>query len=511
MPTSRCSLGHDTAAAVHHGMTTAGLPNEASAALDRTLLHGVSWNGGVKGITLLLSWASTIIVARILSPEDFGLVAMATIYLGLTALVTDFGLGAAIVALRDLTEEHISQLHTVALLVGVGAFLVSCLVAIPLSRFFGAPALAVVVVVMSTTLIWESLRSVPIALLARALRFKELALFEALKVVVAVSFTLTLAMFGARHWALVLGNVSAALVVTFVMLVRQPQRFARPQFRTLQSTLTFSSKLLMGQVAWYGYSNADFLMAGRVLGRVALGEYTLAWTLTSTPGEKIMSIFGRVMPTMFAAVQRDVAALRRYFLLFTEALAILIVPASVGLALVAPDFVLLVFGAKWAAAIVPLQVLCCYASIHILATPLTPVLQVKGQAGFPMRMGFYALAILPPAFYFSGARWGTVGIAAIWLVVYPLILVPIYARTFRTLGIGVGDYLTCIGPTVFSAAFMTAVVLAMQTLAPSAWPVALRFGLQVASGAAAFAAAGLFLHRRRLGVLTDFLRTIRSK
>lgn len=509
MLTWRCSLGHDTAAVVHPAMTVT--PSAASAALDRTLMHGVSWTGGIKGVTLLLSWASTIIVARILSPEDFGLVAMATIYLGLTTLVTDFGLGAAIIALRDLTEEHIAQLHSVALLVGVGAFLVSCLVAIPLSRFFGAPALAAVVVVMSTTLVWDSLRSVPTALLARALRFKALALLEALKVVVAVGVTLTLAVFGARHWALVLGNVAAALAVMVVLIIRQRQRFARPHFRTLESTLTFTSKLLMGQVAWYGYSNADFLMAGRILGKVALGEYTLAWTLTSTPGEKIMSIFGRVMPTMFAAVQRDAAALRRYFLLFTEALAILIVPASVGLALVAPDFVLLVFGPKWSGIIIPLQVLCCYASIHILGTLLTPILQVKGQAGFPMRMGFYALAILPIAFYFAGARWGTVGIAAVWLVVYPVILVPIYARTFRTLGIGVGDYLTCIGPTVFGAAVMTAVVLAMQTLAPSAWSVAARFSLQVASGAAAFAAAGLFLHRRRLAVLSDFLRTIRSK
>src|SRR5688500_7634334 len=83
--------------------------------LDRRLLQGVSWSGGIKGLTQLLSWASTILVARLLSPEDFGLVAMATIYVGLTALVTEFGLGTAIVALRDLSEEHIAQLHTVAL------------------------------------------------------------------------------------------------------------------------------------------------------------------------------------------------------------------------------------------------------------------------------------------------------------------------------------------------------------------------------------------------------------
>jgi O-antigen/teichoic acid export membrane protein len=479
-------------------------------ALDRTILRGVSWTGGIKGLTLILTWASTIVVARLLTPADFGLVAMAALYLGLTTMITEFGLGNALVALRDLSDEQICQLHTVALLIGLTSFVISCVAAIPLSRFFGAPALAPVVVVLSITLVLDSLRTVPTAVLTKALRFKYLSLLEALKALVAISFTVGLAAGGARYWALVLGNVLAALVLTVFLLVREPLRLARPRFRALKSTLTFSSKLIMGQLAWYGYSNADFLIAGRVLGKVALGEYTLAWTLTSIPGEKIMSVVGRVMPAMFAAVKDDAEALRRYFLLFTEALAILIIPASVGLFLVAHDFVLLVFGVKWFATIVPLQLLCCYASLHLLATPLTPVLQLTGQAGFPVRWAFGALALLPPAFYFSGLRWGTAGIAAMWLVIYPLILLPTYIRTLETLGIGVREYLTCLRPTLGAAAFMAAVVLTVRMLEPTTWWLAVHFGLQVLLGAAAFFAAGYFLHRRRLGVLADFLRAIRS-
>ncbi|MGZ8829376.1 MAG: lipopolysaccharide biosynthesis protein [Thermoanaerobaculia bacterium] len=500
-------MARDLAAVAPAGMIASA---PATRVLDRTLLRGVTWTGGIKGVTLLLSWACTIIVARLLSPADYGLVAMATVYLGLTTMVTDFGLGTAIVALRDLNEELTAQLHAVTALVGIASFGISCLVAVPLSRFFGAPALVPVVVVLSTALVLDSLRTVPTALLARELRFKYLSLLEGFKVLVAVAFTLILAASGAGYWALVLGNVFAALVITVFVLARLPQRSARPRFRTLKSALTFSSHFLMGQLAWYGYSNADFVVAGRVLGRIALGNYTLAWTLTSAPGDKIMAIFGRVMPMMLAAVQRDTEALRRYFFLFTEALAILIVPASVGLALVAPDFVLLVFGSKWAAAVVPLQLLCFYTAIHILATPTTPVLQVTGQASFPARCGMLTLFILPPAFYFAGTRWGTLGIAAIWLSVYPLVLIPVYVRVFRTLHIRVRDYLACVGPTLVSAVVMAILVLTIRTLAPAAWPLGARFGLQVASGAAAFVAAALFIQRRRLGVLADFFRTIRS-
>ncbi|HEV8657044.1 MAG TPA: lipopolysaccharide biosynthesis protein, partial [Thermoanaerobaculia bacterium] len=506
-------MAHDTVTAVYQDLTPAGVhevPRVATHVLDRKLARGITWTGGIKGTTLVISWASFIIVARILSPGDYGLVAMATVYLGLTAMITDFGLGNAIVALRDLSPEVTAQLHTLALLVGGVAAAISCLVAVPLSRFYGAPGLAMVIVVLSTSLALDSLRIVPTALLARELRFKALALLESLKVLIAVAFTLALAVWGAGYWALVLGNVFAAFLVTLFVLIRLPQRFARPKFRALGPTLTFSSHFLAAQLAYYGYMNADFVVAGRVLGKIALGEYTLAWNLTSALGDKIMAIFGRVMPTMLAAVQRDVETLRRYFLLYTEALSILIIPGSVGLSLVARDFILLVFGAKWSAAVVPAQLLCLYTAIRIPAIPTMPVLQVTRQASFPARWCFATLAILTPLFCVAGSRWGTVGIAAIWLSVYPLLLVPVYMRVSRTVGISLRDYAACVGPTLVSVAFMTLIVLATRALTPASGSLAFRFSLEVAAGAASFVGAGLFFYRKRLGVLTEFVRTLRS-
>lgn len=497
-------------AVIPNVLGVAGARTSATRELDRTLVRGVTWTGGIKGITLLLSWVSTIVVARLLSPADYGLVAMATVYLGLTTMVTDFGLGSAIVALRELNEEVTAQLHAVAALIGVAAFAISCIVALPLSRFFATPALIPVLIVLSTALVLDSLRTVPMAMLARDVRFKSLSLLEGLKVVIAVAFTLLLAALGAGYWALVLGNVIAAAIVTLVVLVILPQRMGRPRLETLKSTLKFSSSFLIGQLAWYGYSNADFVVAGRVLGRIALGEYTLAWTLTSAPADKIMAVFGRVMPTMLAAAQRDLEALRRYFFLFTEALAILIVPACAGLALVASDFILLVFGAKWAAMVAPLQMLCIYTAVHIIGTATTPVLQVTGHASFPARCGVLTLLALPPAFYFAGSRWGTIGIASVWLSIYPLVLIPVFMKVFRTLRISVRDYFMCIAPALMSAIVMTAVVIAIRIATPLSWALPVRLGLQVSCGACAFIVAAFFMHRRRLGALADFLRALRT-
>jgi len=488
-------------AAVYGDVTSTGV-------LDRTIAHGVTWTAGIKAATVVVSWACTIMLARILDPQDYGIATMATVYVGLTSMVTDFGLGAAVIALPDLSEKLAAQLHTAACAVGGIAFAISCIAAVPVSRFFKTPNLVPVIIVVSTLLIFDSIRLVPTARLGRELRLKDLALLDGYKAFIALALAVPLALLGARYWTLVVGNVVAALVVTAVVLARVPQRFARPAFHEVKSTLKFSSHFLTNQLAWYGYTNADFMVAGRILGKVALGEYNLAWLIVCAPGDKILSIFGRVMPMVLANVQRDVQALRRYFLLFTEVLGILIIPTAVGLALVARDFVFLVFGAKWAAAVVPLQLLSLFIAIHVVGTPTDRLLQSIGQASFPARCRLVMLVVLPTAFYLSGTRWGTAGIAAMWILVYPLLLIPMFARAFRSVGIRVRDYVATLAPTLLSTALMAVVVFGLKMLPLQ--PLGARFTLEVACGAIAFIGSAMLMQRRRLGMLADFVRTIRN-
>src|SRR5581483_1611716 len=118
--------------------------------------------------------------------------------------------------------------------------------------------------------------------------------------------------------------------------------------------------------------------------------------------------------------------------------------------------------------------------------------------------GMAMLAILPFAFYFFGRRWGTFGIASAWLGVYPLVLVPAFVKAFRTLKIGLRDYLDCMTPTLASAAVMAIVVVTSRWMMPAAWPLALRLAIEVACGAGTFILLSLMLQRRRLTVLRQF-------
>jgi len=115
------------------------LPLDARA-LDRSLLNGIAWTSGAKWASQLLTWASTLVVARLLSPEDYGLVGMASIYLGVITLLSEFGLGSAVVTLRELSEEQVAQINSVSLLFGLASFALSCAAAVPLGHFFHAPS-----------------------------------------------------------------------------------------------------------------------------------------------------------------------------------------------------------------------------------------------------------------------------------------------------------------------------------------------------------------------------------
>jgi O-antigen/teichoic acid export membrane protein len=477
--------------------------------LDRLLVRGIAWTGAMKWFGQIVSWASTIVVARVLQPQDYGVVAMATLFLGLVTLVNEFGLGVAIVAHRDLSPDQRAQINGFAVVVGLAAYAVCAAGAIPLAVFFGVAEVSSVVVVMSIPVAIGALRTVPAALLERDLRFKLLAAIEAIQVSLQALVVVTLALAGFGYWSLALGGVAGAFVSTGLIQACRPSGFAWPRPASIRGALALSNHVLGSRVAWYVQSNADFLVAGRVLGQSALGAYTLGWTIASAPIDKITSLVARVTFPVFAAVQDDLAALRRYLLTLTEGLAVLAFAAGVGLALVAADFILVVLGPKWEAAIMPLRILAILGA-HRATTPLLPqILNLTGESRFGMYTALAKTLLLPVAFY-AGSFWGVSGIATAWLLIHPVTALPTYFRVFERIELAATDYLRSLWPATSSALAMTAGVLALKLVLPPHWTPAPRLVLEVAMGGAAYLLAMATLHRRCLHALGDVVKLARG-
>lgn len=461
------------------------------------MVRAVTWNATAKWTTQIFSWVSSILVARLLSPSDYGIFGMVALYDHLAGVIADAGISDAVVMLRDLSCYQIAALNTLAVLLGVALFGLSCAVSLPLAHFFATPQLRSVVMVTGIQFLIVGFQIVPKSLLRKELRFKLLAWMDTFRFFCQMSATLVFAWLGWGYWSLVGSFVFACAVGTGLTLYFRRHSFARPRFSQLRGELRFSTHLLFSRVAWYSYENSDFLIAGRVLGQVPLGNYTIAWTISSAPVEKISSLIGAVAPAYFSAVQKDHAELRRYLLRLTEALSYLTVPASIGLALTADSLVPVLLGPKWVGVVAPLRFLSLYIAARSISTLLPHLLNAIGASRFVMRtMGFSAFGM--PMAFLVGSRWGAQGIAAAWAVMYPAITFPLcYAISKRT-GLRLRDYVYSVTPAFGASLVMVCVVLLTRWMLPATVGQPFRLALLVGAGMLAYLGALFSVFRKRV-------------
>jgi PST family polysaccharide transporter len=475
--------------------------------LDRNLLRGIAWTGGIKTAAQALSWVSTLVVARLLAPADYGVVGMAMVYVGLVQLVNEFGLSAAVVQRRDLTDDQIAKLGGLSVVFG-GALAMISLAAAPLvGRFFESPEVTGVVMLLSVTFLSSAFQVLPRSLMTRELDFKRLAIIDGVEAITVTAVTLTIALLGGRYWSLVVGSVAGRTVSTVLALVLRRHRLAWPfPLTTIRDAVRFGSHIAASSIAWYVFRNADMTIVGRQIGTLALGAYTVGWNLASMPVDRISALLARATPAIFARVQDDPAALRRYVLSLTEAIAILIVPNAVGLALVADDFVVVVLGERWIPAIAPLRLLALAAVFRSAIPLLNQVLVATGRSRENMR-GTTGIAITLPIFFLLSAYWGPTGVAAVWLFGFPLVSYVFYMRAgLDACELSSISYARAFWPALKPGLVMTAGVLATHYALPNASPL-VRLMVEVVVGAALYIGVLYLTQGRRI---FEFIRTLRG-
>lgn len=484
-------------------------PAEPTQALDKALVRGLAWTGSIRWASQAVAWASTLVVARLLVPGDYGLVGMASVYLGLLSLVAEFGVGSAVVNLRDLSGRQIAQLNGLSLLVGVAGMALSAVVAWPVGRFFRSPQLPPVIIVMSLAFVINAFQSVPLGLLQRELRFKLISFVDGIRALLLACINVSLAWLGFRYWTLVIGAVAGALISTGLVLSRRRCGFAWPRLEEVQHALRFSGHVLAGRIAWYSYSNADFVTSGRVLGQAALGAYSVAWNLANVPVDKITGVLNNVTPALFSAVQHDAAALRRYLLKLTEGVALMTLPLSIGLSLVAPEFLSLALGAKWQAAALPLRILCLYVAFRSVAPLIGTLLIAVGESRFNMWNSLMAAVLMPSSFY-AGSHWGNAGIATAWLIAYPVVALPLYVRAFHRIGLRGREYLAVLLPALGGTGLLAAAVFGVKFLCPGC-RLGTKLTIEIIGGAAAYLLGAGFLGYHRRHAVAEVVRLLRSE
>ena len=478
----------------------------SGGSLDRSMARAVAWNAAARWGSQVISWSSTILVARLLTPYDYGVMGMAGLYLNLAMLISQTGIGDAVIALRDLNSRQIAELNTVSLFIGAALAALSCAVAFPFAHFFSSPPLAAIVIIASITYLISAFPVVPRALLQRELRFKLLASIETARALFQTLAIVLFAWLKFRYWSLLIGYIIGCATTAILTCYFKRHEFAFPRFTQLRRELKFTRHVMLSGIAWYSYDNSDFGVAGRVLGSNALGNYSVAWTISSAPIEKIGNLVTGVTPAFFSAIQTDKAELRRYVLRLTEILSFATVPASIGLALAADYLVPVLLGPKWMGVIGPLRWLGLLVAARSVGTILPKLLTSIGDARFVMWVTVGA-AILMPIAFLGGSHWGPEGIAAAWVIGYPVIAAPLYYRVFQKTGMRLREYVSAISPALTASLIMAVVVLLIRFALPKTASHVVTLSLIVISGGLSYIAALFALHRQRV---TQVLRSARS-
>jgi teichuronic acid exporter len=480
--------------AANTGIPT-GVP--ATQRMDRSLIHSVAWNAAGDWISQIFSWASFLVVTRLLAPSDFGMVAMASTIGPFVQYFSGAGIPRAIVTLRHLTDDDLAQLNSVGLLLGLASFAAAILLALPLAHFYRTPQLALVLVVSCIGLVANGAQTVSNGLLTKAMRFRELSLYAAIGALVAAAATLLFAWAGLGYWALILGNLLAGIVRTVLVMNTRRQTYAFPRWERVWEPLRFSLHVIVSLIALSLYGNLDCFTVGRVLGQTPLGFYSLAMTLAYVPLDKVTTLVTLVIPSYLAAVQHDLAAVRRYLRLLTENLALLTFPACIGLGMVARELIPLALGQKWAGVVGPLEVLSIFAALRSIVALLPKVLTAVGNPRYVMWNDLRAIAIMGPAFY-VGSRWGISGVAWAWVAAYPFVLLPLYRKTLATIEMNGGEYVRSLRPAVEGTLVMVAAVACLKYVLPHSMLPAVRLVLEVLLGMASYAATLWMMHRERM-------------
>jgi O-antigen/teichoic acid export membrane protein len=440
----------------------------SSDSLRSRVVSGFFWLAATKISGQAISWVITLVVVRLLTPLDYGLIGMAVLVNSFLLLFNELGLGAAIIQKRDLSRSHLSDLRWVILLVNVGLFGVVLLVAPAVGHYFDEPGLVNIVRTMGIVFVINGLGAPSGFMLIREMRFRQKAQSELIANTAAGATTLGFALAGFGAWSLVAGYVVLHTTLGTLYCFHYPIPIQPPSFGAgVVASLRFGSQVALSKVFWWISASADTVVVGKLLGTAQLGYYGLAVQFASLPLEKIVSLITQVALPSFAALQNDPATLRRYYLKLVGLIAFITFPVFLGLLLVADGGVTLVLTEKWAPIVLPLQVLCLASALRAIETMNTPLLIASGHPRIPLLNGLLQAIVLPLAFL-VGSRWGITGVAVGWLVAWPILYLIVTAQTLRVLELPAAAYLRTLRHAINASIVMAVAVIAVRQVTPGA-------------------------------------------
>ncbi len=428
-----------------------------------------------------------IILARALRPEEYGLFAMVAVLTGLAELFLDLGFGAAIVQRKDLTEEHLSSIFWLTVLLGVALSAAGTAAAPLVAGFYGKPILLPLTILLSLNFAIGSLKVVQFALLNRQMNFRRLVVIETVAILGAGSTAILMALHGFGVWSL------ATQVLLFNCLTVVPiwcTSSWRPRltFRlsAIRDVLGFSGNLLGYQITNYWSMRIDHLLIGRVIGAASLGIYSKAYELMMFPLRQVHFVGSRVMFPALSSIQGDHQRMKQIYLKSVGCIALICFPLILGIGAVADSMIPAVLGPQWVDVTPVLRVFCIVGVVHSIGSTTGWIFMARGRTDLMLRWGMFA-AVVKTIAIIIGLRWGAIGVAVAYTVsVYVFLVYPAFAIPGRLIGVSFMEIVRVVRAPLVCAVVMAGGVLALRTAMPQGLSEWVYLAAQVPAGIAIY-------------------------
>jgi PST family polysaccharide transporter len=487
--------------------TDAGLSDAAANDLKRSTTRGAFVSLGGQAATFVLRTGSMVILARLLTPKDFGLVGMVTAVTGFLGMFKDAGLSMATVQRDSVTHAQTSTLFWINVAVGGGLATICVLIAPALVAFYGEPRLFWVTAASGTSFLFNGAAAQHRAMLQRGMRFLPLAIIDIVSLVSSLAVGIGMALAGTRYWALVAAALSQQAVGASGAWLAARWIPGKPRRRSgVRSMLMYGGAVTANGIVGYLAFNADKVLLGRFLGAEALGIYGRAYQLINLPTDNLNSTISLVAFPALSRVQDDPARLRSYFLKGYSLFLSLVFPITVGCALFAEDIIRIFLGAQWHEAVAIFRLLAPTILASAVCNQFYWLMQATGRVGRALRIALVVTPVLILG-YALGLPYGPAGVAAGFSASMVLLIVPMILYGKRGTLITAGDIVWAVGRPALSIVLGAAAALALRGFLGLVQPAFLRLVIETAVLFGVYILVLLFILKQKK-VYLDLLRAI---
>lgn len=436
----------------------------SSGELRSKVVSGLGWKLFSQVVAVGSRFVLAIVLAHLLTPHQLGLAGMALVFTGFANIFADLSLGAALVQRTAISDEDLSTAFWTNLAAGAALWGLGVALAPYVADFFSTPAVAPLFEASASLAFLFSLTVTQSALLTREMDFRSLEIRTIFSTLAGGAAAVALAVAGFGAWAIVGQSLCTGVVSAALLWGLSPWRpraaYSLASLRTLGS---FGAKTVFARILSYLGLNADNLLIGRYIGSTGLGIYSIAYNVMFAPLQQIAQPVQQVLFPAFTKVKAEPERLGQAWLRGNQLVTALLVPALLGMAVVAPDFVPAVFGNRWHASIPVLQLLCLAGVAESFKMLNWSVLQATGQTGRLLRFMTFSTALTLAAFV-GGLTWGVVGVAGLFAAARTITLVVYTWTTCRTLELPISRFARLVAWVLSSALPMTACLVGGRAL-----------------------------------------------